>query len=218
MYFVLLKPQNFVIKHESKLYRANLVPDACEFWVQIPRSTRKNVWQNILKYFCPVEHFLGTRNKHSNLQKSQNHTGLNVKGSWGKWGLSWIPPYPLCLLIWSSQEKWRFLNLNSGGFGVFSACLPLSNSLEMFHEDVGMKSATSEEFTPGRGKEKNHEMLLIHGSYIIRNQVAVIGIKWFDAVCWQAEPSGQQEQPRGKRQRGQGWGLFGNADPCEGSC
>lgn len=62
-------------------------------------------------------------------------------------------------------------------FGVFSAFLPLSNSLEMFHDNVGMKSATTEEFAPGRRKEKNQEMLLIYGFCIIRNRVPVTGIK-----------------------------------------
>lgn len=103
MYLVLLKPRKFAIKH----IRANWVPDACEFWLQIPKATRIITWQNILKYFCHVGHFPGTRNDHSNLQKSQNHMELNAKGSRGKWGLSWIPPDLFDDLV-KSWKNWDF--------------------------------------------------------------------------------------------------------------
>lgn len=110
-------------------------------------------------------------------------------------------PWPPLFADLVKSRKIEIFKSDFRWFGGFSACLPLSNSLEMFHDDVGMKSATTEEFAPGRGKEKNQGMLLIYGFYIIRNQAAVTGMKWFDALCWQAETSGQQKQPRGKRQR-----------------
>jgi len=56
----------------------------------------------------------------------------------------------------------------------------------MFHDDVGMKSATTDEFAPGRKKQReNKKMVLIYWFCIIRRvrgiyKVAVTVIKLFE--------------------------------------
>lgn len=156
--FCIIKASKFRNKtHHCKL-------SAWRLWVlsSNPKIHQKKTWQNILKYFCPVEHFLGTRNQHGiKCQRIPRQTRFILNNPWS----------PLFDDLVKSRKNGDFKIWFQVVWGLFSSCLPLSNSLEMFHEDVGMKSATSEEFTPGRGEEKNHEMLLINGFYIIRNQI-----------------------------------------------
>lgn len=67
-----------------------------------------------------------------------------------------MPPHPFA--CWCGRVKknnWNF-KTRFPIFLYFSVHLPLSNSLEMFHDDVGMKSATTDEFAPGREKEKKN--------------------------------------------------------------
>lgn len=61
---------------------------------------------------------------------------------------------PLTSLFANLAKSRRRLEVFKSDFTFFSVLLPLSNSLEMFHDDVGMKSATTDEFAPGKEKQK----------------------------------------------------------------
>lgn len=69
-------------------------------------------------------------------------------------------PSSLCLLIWPSQEELSGFDSLISHTCTFSVHLPLSSSLEMFHDDVGTRSTTADEFAPGREKQKERMLLL----------------------------------------------------------
>lgn len=86
------------------------------------------------------------------------------------------PLNPLLPDLAKSRRRTEILKSDFTSFYFFSVHLPLSNSLEMFHDDVGMKSATTDVFAPRREKQKEKEkkkdavnILILYHQKSIRN-------------------------------------------------